>query len=511
MRDSDHKRRGRKSGGFIADLRDVFERYSKRTSVPHKRSIFLLIMVGALLRGWMLLEPITYDEARAFDLYISRPVGELITQKTDPLAHTFYALLAKVSVAIFGIGKVAIRLPAFIASILSMALFYLFTRAMFNRYIAMLVLALVASSGPLIEYGALAQGHSVGWMFMVLALVLGRHFVKENNAVSAILIGVSLGLGMWTLTAMIYPSLTVFIYLLLYILLRYQGSIRSRLMLLITSFIIFVALVTVLYFPILSQQGLAFLLDQAPNMDNTWRKFGRQHQDAAFDLWVAIADTTGNVIALLGIIAVLVSAFISLKYRVIMFAVALGAIPLVLLQKFVPPPPVWYYTLFLLHLGSGIAIFYLLKLIQEKFFTSLGKRTRTAYTSLIILFGLGLIGMNEIRTRITRFPEAASIAAYLNNAVSPEDKVYVDPPWDAPVKFHARDLGIERDRFQGRPAIGGWVFVIISPEDGQRPEQVLKSTRVAAGSIGKLQMVKDWPRIQIFAARYREGQSATGR
>lgn len=455
-----------------------------------------------------MLQPITYEEARAFDLHISRPVGSIVEQRTDPLAQTFHSLLAKGSIAVFGVNKIALRLPAFIAGILSMALFYLFTRAMFNRYIAMLALALVASSAPLIEYGALAQGHAVGWFFMTLALVLGRHFVKENSTISAVLIGIVLALGMWTITAMIYPALMVFIYLLLYILLRYQGSIRKRLVSLLIAFIVFVGLVIVLQFPILSQHGLAFLLDQAPNVDHTWPRFVLQQQDAAFHLWVAIADTTGNVIALLGIIAVLASAFISMKYRVIMFSLALGAIPLVLLQAHVPPPPAWYYSLFMLHLGSAIALFYLLKLVQEKFFTKLGKRTRTAFASMFILFFFAIAGMKVVQARLVRFPEAPSIAAYLKNAVSPMDRVIVDPPWDAPVKFHARELGSGRDQFQGMPAPGSWTFVIVSPEDGQLPETVLKNNRINILSLEPLQMVKDWPRIEIFAARYREGLSA---
>lgn len=492
----------------MSDVRDVLDRYSKRTSAPHKRTVLLLILCGALLRGWMLLQPITYDEARAFDLFISKPMGTIISDHSDPVNHVLHSLCAKASISIFGIGKVALRLPAFIAGILVMALFYLYTRAMFNRYIAMLVLALVASSAPLIEYSALAQGHSFTWLFMVLALVFGRHFIKENSAVSAVLIGISLALGMWTMSTMIYPAITVFVYLLLYILMRYQGSIKLKLNLLLLSFIVFLVVMTGLYFPIISHHGFAHVFEHSSIVDLGWKKFTLQHQDAAFALWVAIADTTGTWLSLVGILSVLVGAFISLKYRIIMFAVALGSIPVVMLQAWVAPPPDWYYTLFLLHLGSGIALFYLLKWLQEKFFTKFGKRTRTAVASLVLFAAFSALGLHVIHDRTARFPEADVAGEYLGQVVGPADRIYVEHPWDGPVRFHARRNGIGRDQFQGQPANDGWLYILVSPAEGQNVEKVLGSHRISVERVDSLRMVKDWERIRIFAARYREGTAA---
>src|SRR5690606_34647780 len=105
---------------------------------------------------------------------ISRPLGAILSDQVDPLNHVFHSLLAGISVSFFGVELVAMRFPAFLAAVLAMPLFYLFTRAMFSRYIAMIALALVASSAPLIEYGALAHGYSVTWLCMLAGLVLGR-------------------------------------------------------------------------------------------------------------------------------------------------------------------------------------------------------------------------------------------------------------------------------------------------------------------------------------------------
>jgi 4-amino-4-deoxy-L-arabinose transferase-like glycosyltransferase len=502
LREKNHRTIQGEKRGFGAALRDVLDRYSKRTSVPHKRSVFLLILGGALLRGWMLLEPITYDEARAFDLFTGRSLSILLSEHTDPLNHIFHGLLAKLSMWFFGTGTVALRLPAFMAGILVMPLFYLFTRAMFNRYIALLGLALVASSAPLIEAGTLAHGYSITWLCMMLGFVFGRHFLKVNNLISAILIGVVLALGMWTMTAMIYPAATIYIYLFIYILLRYEGSIKKRLGRLGLSFLVFVLLTLLLYLPVIINYGLGILIDHPSLPERSWKDFSRQHQDGAFELWVAIADTTGTAIALAGIAALLAAAYVSTKYRSIMFAAALGSIPLVLMQARVAPPPVWFYMLFLFHIGSAIALFYLLKFIQEKFITSLGKRQRTTVTGTILFIGLSYLGMMEIIGRMDRYPEAENAGAYLREAMEPGDKAYADHPLDAPVRFHARANGIPREYFHGPPAPDAWAFIIVVPTDHQPIPELLATQRVRKEEFDSLRMVMDREGMEIFAARY---------
>ena len=60
---------------------------------------------------------------------------------SHPTNHILHTLLTKLSTGILGVGPVALRLPAFLAALLSMPVFYLFARGMFNRYIALIALA----------------------------------------------------------------------------------------------------------------------------------------------------------------------------------------------------------------------------------------------------------------------------------------------------------------------------------------------------------------------------------
>ena len=337
---------------------------------------------------------------------------------------------------------------------------------------------------------------------MMMAFLLGRHFVRENNLVSALLIGIVLAFGMWTMTSMIYIAIAIYAWMLISILMRYEGTVRKRINLLLLSGVVCGVVAFALYLPVIMHHGIGQLWDHPSLPENTWRKFSRQHQEGAFELWIAVADTTGTVIALLGIVSVLVSAYISTKFRVIMFSLLIGAVPLVLLKARVAPPPVWYYTLFFFVLGTAIAIFYLLKFLQEKVFTSLGKRTRTSVASLVLFTLLTVIGSKVVIERLERFPEAKAVAAVLREVIGQGDKVYVDPPWDAPVRFHARAEGLERADFQGPPATGAMAYVLVAPADGQTLEHVLKDHQQTLDRFNAFKMVDDRPGIEIFAARY---------
>jgi 4-amino-4-deoxy-L-arabinose transferase-like glycosyltransferase len=488
--------------GFMSDLRDMLDRYVKRTSPQHKRSILLLVLAGAILRAWMLFQPVTYDEARTYELFISRPWSTILSDHTDPLNHIFHSLLAKVTMMIGGRSLLIMRLPSFLAGVLAMPLFYLFTRAMFNRYIAMLALALVAASAPLVEFGALAQGHSLTWLFMMVALALGRHLAATNNQVTGILLGVALALGMWSMTTMIYPALAVYFWLLFYLAYRYEGSLKARMNVLVLSMLVFLLGTLLLYLPVIMNHGPGHLWDHPSLPERNWNSFRRAHQDGAFDLWVAIADTTGTAVALLGLLALLVAAFISSKYRILMFGLAAGAIPLVLLKARVAPPPVWYYSLFLFHIGTAITLFYALKFIQEKAFTSLGKRTRSWVTSILLFAGLSVAGTRVIKERIPRFPEAVNAGGYLAEVLAPGDRAYVEPPWDAPVRFHAMLGGVSRAQFHGLPGLNGWAFLLVVPSNGQLLEEVIEDNQLVPAHLGSMEHVKDLGRIEIFAARY---------
>ena len=270
---------------FKTDLRHGISKLLKRTSVGHKRLVGGIIIVGAVLRISQMNMPVIYDEAFTYTNYASQPLHFLFSDYTFPNNHVLHSFLVKLSTGIFGVHLWSLRLPALLAGIAVMPLFYAFTRLMFNRYIALITLAFVASSGALIEYSALARGYSLTWLFMVCAMLAGRYFAKTNNMVGALLVAVFNVLGMWAVPTMVYASLMIYIWLMLYLIFNYDSTLRKRMLKLALSFITFALLTLLVYVPVIVVHSVDQLFHHPTMGENTWASFVSTHQDKAFELW----------------------------------------------------------------------------------------------------------------------------------------------------------------------------------------------------------------------------------
>lgn len=326
---------------FRSDMRKGWSDLSTLTSRSHQQMVLGVVFIGAALRVSQLWQPITYDEAFTCVFYAPKPVSFILSDYTWPNNHLLHTLLVKLSMVLFGTHLWSVRLPALIAGIAVMPLFYLFTRAMFNRYVALLSLAFVAASGGLIEYSALARGYSATWLFMMAASLAGRHLAKRNNAVSALLVAVFCALGMWAVPAMIYPAMAIYIWLLLYMISLYDTSLSRRLLGVGFSFGLFLLFSALAYTPVIATHSLDHLLHHPVLGANTWAAFVQGHQDKAFDLWVWFNDMAATWVSLMGFLGLGYAVYISTKYRMMLVAILVSCIGLVLVQASVGSPETW--------------------------------------------------------------------------------------------------------------------------------------------------------------------------
>lgn len=489
-----------KGAGFLPDLKDLFQRYDKRTSAAHKRLVFFLVLVGAALRAWMLFLPITADEAFTFVHYAIRPAMDIIGDLKHPQNQVFHTLLVKSSTSLLGTDTITLRLPAFLASVLSMPLFYLFVRSMFNRYIAVLTLALVAASGPLVEYGGVANAHAIVWLCMVIALVLGRHFTKENDPVSAIGMGFFLALGMWASPGGLYPALMVLLWSLSHLMLNHSDSLPARLRFWFAGFGVFMVLTLLLYAPIINNHGLLQLFLHDSVRDLTWKRFKLVHTEGTMALWFHIVDTSARWFAILGFIGLIAAAYISQKYRILALAMLAGAAIPVLLIRHVSEPGTWIYTLYILHISTAIALFYLLKYAQEKFLPKLGKRTRVAVASVVLLAATAWPAMTFLLStdRMLRFAEAEGMATYLDGAMDPDDRVHADLPWEDPLLFHLMEHGRGKGVLRGLGPMDSHLFVVVDPGAEQTISTVLAVQAVPEARLYERQLVFEQDRVKVY-------------
>lgn len=487
-------------GGMRADIAQAWKELLQQTSRSHARMVLFLLFVGIVLRALLLWEPITYDEAFTYTYYASRPLHVIVSDYSYPNNHILHTVLVKLFTKVFGLGLVSLRLPAFLAGVAALPAFYLFVRAMFNRYIALLALAMACASGPLLDYSASARGYSLTWFFMVLALLLGRYFMKKDRTAAAVLLGVCCALGMWAIPSFAYIAGMVYIWLVISLMVRYEDSLNGRLLNVLVSGCVFLAATVLLYLPVILVHGVDQIVSHDTHGSTDRADFDRTHQDRAFELWALLVDTSALWIVGLGIVALLYAAYTSSKYRALLIGLLFGAVPLVIFQAVVAPPRVWLYSVFIFHIGSAIAVYYLLKFVQERFWPGGGKRQRTALASAVLLVVFGWTGLRVERLGQGGMAEARSCAQEAVNRLKPGDKLYTQYPWDSPIEFHLLAMGGERDLMYGPCAQGHQMLVAVGPDYDQTLEGVLNHHHVPPDAHGALHLIQDSPRLKIFAA-----------
>ncbi len=255
-----------------------------------------------------------------------------------------------------------------------------------------------------------------------------------------------------------------------------------------------------LYLPVILVHGFDQLLHHSTLPQRDWTEFTLTHQDHALYLWAHIVDSSAAWVGILGFAGVVHATFISSKFRFLVVAMLLGAVPLVVAQAAVAPPRAWLYLLFIFHLSSAIALFYLLKFVQEKIWSGFGKRERTVVASILLFVGFALPGYHIAKIRLAGMPEAATAAAFIQRNLAPGERVYIDYPWDSPIEFHLMALGVDRNVMYGPHSTTGRTFVAVGPDFEQTLESVLIHHDLRVEAFSPFDLVQDQRRLRIFAA-----------
>lgn len=503
MAEGSPRRRRRKGQpgwkGWRADFRAALSRLFRRSSTNHKRFVFAVLAVGVALRILRMNEAVTYDEALTYVHYAGRSFGFLFSDYLFTSNQILYSALARLSTLILGVHAWSLRLPALVAGILVMPMCYAFARSVFNRHIAVILLCLVAVSGPLVEYSAVARGYSLVWLFTISALLAARHFVRSENVISLILMAAFTALGMWATPDMIYPAVMVYTWALFMLVANYQSTIRRRMVKLVGSAVLACGLVFLFYAPVVVVHSLDQLLHHPSVQEHTWTTFVNTQQDRAFDLWAYFTGTASTLLAFAGVIGVIYAAYISLKYRLLLFALVVGTVPIVLIQHVVDPPAVWTFSLLVFHLGSAIGLFYLLKVVRDKLLPTFTKAQRTLVAGAFVVLLFGWLGIRGEGDTVERFPEAKLAAAWFATNTSPGDRVCVQLPWDAPVAFYLDCEQKGTDLLRSPITPDRRLYVVVAPGHGQTPAGVLLDNELRQADLPPLKLLREWERVELFS------------
>jgi len=216
-----------------------------------------IIGVGIGLRWHYLSRDLRHDEAWTYMVYGRRPFWLSPLVLTDVNHHPLNTLLIQLSVALFGNGPAAIRLPAFLFGVGCIPAGYALALAVWGRGTALIAAALIAGASPLIEYSVNARGYSAVTFFTLSMLWAGQRALQyRNNSVSTWpVVALAAITGSYANIVMVLPGIMAFTWFTLLAFGRGWQEIWQALWnILITSLAIVVG-VLFLYLPFFTVNG----------------------------------------------------------------------------------------------------------------------------------------------------------------------------------------------------------------------------------------------------------------
>ena len=245
----------------MTTLREWAAREWAEATLP-ERVIWIGVIVVALgLRLYHIRQPMRHDEAYTFLGYASLPFTDALSVYRDPNNHLFHTLLVWLSTRLLGTSPPAIRLPAFVAGMLTVPMVYLVARRFTDRNASLLAMALAAVWPELVLYSTNARGHALVTLAFLLLLVLGDRAIDRESSWAWLAFAVVLALGMYTAPTMIYPAGVVMPWLVTEAW-RRQGAAGARVAArrLVAAGALAAVLTAMLMLPVVVRNGLAALL-----------------------------------------------------------------------------------------------------------------------------------------------------------------------------------------------------------------------------------------------------------
>jgi len=452
---------------FWQDLRAV------RLSRWEGAGLALALAAAAYARLALIRAPIRYDEAYTFMAFAVRPAWSILSDYSLPNNHILHTLLVRAAYLAFGGELWAIRLPAFLAGLATVAAAYLAARLFYGRRAALLAAGLAAVWPYLVHYGADARGYSLVGLLTLLIFTLGAYLLERGSLLAWLLVALFSALGLFTIPVMAYPIGVLYTWLLLSAL---PGG-RARFMRLLAgcffSGLLTMALSGLLYAPVLIFSGpralfantfvRSYSLGQFFELQGVWLR-------GIYDSW-----SLGLPPLLFGLAAAGWAAVLLLQPRISRFrlnpawAALLFFAAVLPLQRPEMVAKIFFFLVPLLLLGSAAGWAALLvrlpgpRLVQP------------------VLLGLALAGLAwgaalQARPSLPyllhgEMGDIEQVAIYLAGRVQPGEAVLAGYPIDPQVWYYGYRYGLAQEYFRAQEYRRA--FVLVQPGMGQSLEGVL--------------------------------------
>ncbi len=462
-------------GQFLYDLR------------PTTREIFpavillLVLACAAIFRVDHLNEQITHDEAYTYVVFSSTSIFNIVTNYHLPNNHILSSLLIDLSTHLFGAQPWAVRLPAFLAGLLLIFASYAFARQVYGKYAALLGSVIIAILPGTILYSSRGRGYVLVSFFTLLALLVANYLRKNNNLAAWSLLAVSMALGFYSVPVMLFPFGMVFAWLFFENLFANRqssvlkmGFIKNWTLSGITT----AALVLLLYTPIFIYSGPKSVFANQFVQPEPWGGYIASIPGKALAVWREWMDGFPWPVTLLLLAGFCLSLVLHRRLTQgrfpLQLAAFLGIGALLLIQRPTGQTKIWAFLQAPFMIWSAAGLMGLLQILPIK------PSRKVFLAASIVVIACAAITVNAIQviprlhaSWVAKGP-VENTAIAIHNQISPNDLIIVDSPFDAPVWYYTKLLGLSESYFDQSRSFDR-LFVIVNPTGGQTLQSVLQS------------------------------------
>lgn len=460
------------------ELRDAWRAEPR----SHRVALTCICVLGVALRLAYLNQPMRYDEAITYLLFVRRSWYDALSVYTYPNNHLFHTLLAKASVAVFGDAPWVIRLPAFVAGILIVPATYAAMRALYGARAALLAAAIVAASGALTLYSTNARGYALIVLAFLLLVLIGSRLLDGGPSSLWFTFAVVAALGLWTIPVMMFPLGTVAVWLALSLLIDRRSPELRRLA---TALAVAVGLAIVAYWPVINREGIAAITRNRFVASTGWFEFFEQLPPTireALASWTLGGVANQVVLLALGACAVIAlcrhASLSRFRVGVPVAAYAFCAWLLVVNHR-APFARVWLWLLPLAAaLGAAGAL-----LVGKRWRDPAELSERAAALASVLLALVLSISLLRSRAVLTSrdtgtYRDASQAAAVLNRVLQPGDRVLVALPTNGPLGYYFHRRGMSAAFFSQDERRASRVVAVVDQNERQTLEGIVARSQV---------------------------------
>ena len=463
------------------------------------------VAAGAIaLRLLYLGQPMRYDEASSY-LYFALPsLRTAVSDYSVPNNHVFHTVLMWVSTRFFGNSVEAIRLPVFVAGILSVPATWLAARSLAGRGAGIFAAAMVAVLPSLILYSTNARAYMLVCLATVLLVWIGNRLLDAETPglwISVVVIG---ALEMWAAPVMLYPLGAISLWLAIER--ARTGGARGTLQFLprLVAATLAIALLTVLlYLPVIRHGEGRLLLQNRFVTPVAMTDVGEQLKAFLSSvrelLGLGLSRLEFTIAMLVAIVGVAAPGELRMRRVTLAASTLFWCCALILLTRRLPPPRVLLFLAMLACLYIGIGLSWLATLLRVQ---------RVSLQAAGAILMLALLTMQVVRSRAVLESEetdwigmrdARGIAELILGAPN-ADRVVINRSSAPPLDYYLFYLSGRRlDAFTSAQHRGPLLAVL-----DERHGQTLQSIRpvhrdIPWDSFGQPTLVKRYPGASVYA------------